>query len=74
MSIIKGHPYLAAWAGTAVAMVAMLLVAAQGVELLPRQLGALVVSTILLAGLCVWIISWESSGEAVESESEKERE
>jgi len=40
-------------------MVAILLVAAKDVELLARQRAALVVSTIVLAGLCVWIINWE---------------
>jgi hypothetical protein len=40
-------------------MVLMLLWAARDVGLLPRQLAALVVSTILLAGLCAWIIGWE---------------
>ena len=56
----------------AVAMVAMLLAAVRGVELLPRQLAALVVSTVILAGLCVWIISWEGDKEALESTSDKE--
>ena len=40
-------------------MVAMLLYAARGVALLPTQLFALVVATILLAGACVWILTWE---------------
>ena len=53
-------------------MVAMLLLAVQGVELLSRQLAALVVSTVILAGLCVWIISWESAKETRGSESDKE--
>jgi len=40
-------------------MVIMLLWAAKDVGLLPRQMVALVIATILLAGLCVWIIGWE---------------
>jgi hypothetical protein len=40
-------------------MVPMLLWAAKDVGLLPGQLAALVVSTIVLAGLCAWIIGWE---------------
>jgi len=36
--------------------------ASRDVGLLPRQLAALVVVTILLAGACVWIISWEDDG------------
>lgn len=54
------HPRLAAWLGLAIGMVIILLWSAKDVGLLPTQLGALVVATILLAGLCVWIIGWES--------------
>jgi len=40
-------------------MVAILLYTAKDVGLLPTQMGVLVLTTIILAGLCVWIISWE---------------
>jgi len=40
-------------------MVPTLLWAAKDVGLLPGQLAALVASTILLAGLCAWMIGWE---------------
>lgn len=53
------HPQLLSWIVLASAMVAMLLYAARDVGLLPTQLLTLVVATILLAGACVWIISWE---------------
>jgi len=53
------HPRLIAWFILAVFMVPMLLWAAKDVGLLVGQLAALVVSTILLAGLCAWIIGWE---------------
>jgi hypothetical protein len=53
------HPRLASWIVLAVGMVAMLLWAARDVGLLAGQMVALVVATILLAGLCVWIIGWE---------------
>lgn len=53
------HPQLLSWIVLAIAMVAMLLYAARDVGLLPTQLLTLVVATILLAGACVWIISWE---------------
>jgi hypothetical protein len=53
------HPRLVAWLILAVFMVPMLLWAAKDVGLLPGQLAALVISTILLAGLCAWIIGWE---------------
>ncbi len=53
------HPNLAAWIGLALGMVIMLLIAVRHVGLLPGQILALVVVTVLLAGLCVWIISLE---------------
>jgi VanZ family protein len=53
------HPRLTAWFVLAVGMVIMLLWAAKDVGLLPGQMAALVIATILLAGLCVWIIGWE---------------
>lgn len=55
------HPRLTAWAALAVGMVIILLWSAKDVGLLPSQLAALVVATVLLAGLCVWIIGWEES-------------
>lgn len=53
------RPNLTAWAALSVAMVAILLWSARDVELLLRQRLALVAATILLAGACVWIITWE---------------
>ena len=57
------HPYLTAWVVLAIGMVASLFWAARDAGLLPSQMAALVVATILLAGACVWIISWEENGE-----------
>jgi hypothetical protein len=53
------HPRLVSWLVLALGMVVMLLWAAKDVGLLPGQMIALVIATILLAGLCVWIIGWE---------------
>lgn len=57
------HPRLAAWFALAVGMVIILLWSAKDVGLLPTQLAALVVATIILAGLCIWIIGWEDEEE-----------
>jgi hypothetical protein len=40
-------------------MVTVLLFSARGVDLAAGQLAALAVATVILAGLCVWIIGWE---------------
>ena len=58
-NLLQQHPMVVAWLILAVGMVAMLLYAAKGVALLPSQLAALVVATVLLAGACVWILTWE---------------
>lgn len=53
------HPYLVSWAILAVGMVAILLVASRDVALDLSQRFWLIVATVGLAGLCVWILSWE---------------
>lgn len=61
---MERHPRLTAWFFLALGMVIILLWSAKDVGLLPTQLAALVIATILLAGLCVWIIGWEDEDEA----------
>jgi hypothetical protein len=58
-TFVQRHPQITAWIVLAVLMVAMLVFSAKDVGLLPTQMAALIVATIGLAGLCVWIISWE---------------
>lgn len=63
------HPRLAAWAVLAVGMVLILIWSARDVGLLPGQWAALIVTTIGLAGLCIWIIGWEEDGGEDEPET-----
>ncbi len=65
------HPRIVAWAALAVGMVVILLWSAKDVGLLPSQMLALVVATILLAGLCVWIIGWEDNEEPEDKPTQK---
>jgi hypothetical protein len=58
------HPRLAAWIALAIGMVIILIIAARDVGLLWNQWLFLILATIGLAGLCVWIISWESEDDA----------
>ncbi len=53
------YPVLANWAVLAVGMVIILVISAWNVGFLPLQWLALVAATVLLAGLCAWIINWE---------------
>ena len=55
----NNYPVLSNWAVLAIGMVAILIVSAWNVGFLPTQWLALIVATILLAGLCAWIINWE---------------
>jgi hypothetical protein len=57
--LLRAHPNLVTWAVLAIGMVLMVLYAAKDVGFLPLQTLALVIATIVLAGLCVWIINWE---------------
>jgi len=61
---LKAHPRLVSWVALAIGMVIILLFAVQGVALEPLQLLVLVVTTVILAGLCVWIIGWEDTDES----------
>ncbi len=56
---VKQRPRLSAWVVLAAGMVALLAYEARNVGLLPSQWIALIVATILVAGACIWIISWE---------------
>jgi hypothetical protein len=69
----NAHPKLAAWVLLAIGMVVVLIVAARDVGLLWNQWLFLILATIGLAGLCVWIIGWESDDEAEEAAAEGDK-
>jgi K+ transporter len=56
------HPNLLSWAALAVGMVLIVVFSARNVGFQAGQWAAIIVATIALAGLCVWIVSWEESG------------
>ena len=53
------HPNLISWLVLAIGMVVIVLIAARNVGFNASQWAALILATIGLAGLCVWIVSWE---------------
>ena len=61
------HPRVAAWIVLSVGMIVLLAIEARDVGLLPGQWIALMVACVLVAGACVWIISWEDVDEAEET-------
>jgi len=60
---VERHPRLVMWAVLAVGMVAILIFSARDVGFLAVQWAALIASVVVLAGLCVWIIGWDTGEE-----------
>ena len=63
------HPRLAAWIVLSVGMVAMLGWFGRDVGLTAFNWISLIVATVGVAGLCIWIVSWEEET-AAENEDE----
>ena len=57
------HPQITSWIVLAIGMVIILVWSARDVGFTGSQWIALVITTILLAGACVWIIGWEDDEE-----------
>lgn len=68
-NLVRAHPNLTAWLVLAIGMVAILVWEARDVGLEGMQWFWLVVVTILVAGACIWIISWGDDEEDGEQES-----
>jgi len=58
------HPRLAAWFVLSAGMIALLAIEASDIGLLLHQWIALIVACILVAGACIWIVSWEDDDDA----------
>lgn len=69
---IERHPNLAAWVALSVGFVVILVWSARDVGLEPGQWIALILATIGVAGLSVWIISWEEEAPPEEQEAPEE--
>jgi hypothetical protein len=71
---VELHPRLSAWLVLALGMNILLVIEARDVGLLPGQWVALIVTTTLVAGACIWIISWEDEEEVEADAPEEEAE
>ena len=67
-TFVNEHPQWTSWIVLSIGMVAILVWSARDVGLLPGQWAALIVATILVAGLAVWIIGWEDEELAEEGD------
>jgi hypothetical protein len=68
--LVEAHPRLSAWAVLAIGMVILLVIEGRDVGLLPGQWATLIVATVLVAGLSIWIISWEEDEDLTEEGDE----
>ena len=73
-SFVNEHPQWTSWIVLSIGMVAILVWSARDVGLLPGQWAALIIATILVAGLAVWIIGWEDEELAEESDEDPQSE
>ena len=64
---VLNHTNLAAWIVLAVGMNAILIFEARDVGLLPMQWFWLILITTLVAGACIWIVSWGDDEDAPEA-------
>lgn len=67
---IGQHPNLTAWFVLALGMVAILVFEARDVGLVGMQWFWLIVVTVLVAGACIWIISWGDDDEDLDGETQ----
>jgi hypothetical protein len=66
----SNHPQISSWIILAIGMVIILVWSARDVGFTPGQWVALIITTILLAGVSVWIIGWEDGDEDEEDEAD----
>jgi hypothetical protein len=70
---VGNHPQITSWIVLAIGMVIILVWSARDVGFTSSQWIALIITTILLAGACVWIIGWEDE-EEIEVNTEEDKE
>lgn len=65
------HPQITAWIALAIGMVIILVLSARNAGFTAGQWTALIITTIVLAGACVWIIGWGEDEETEISEPQE---
>jgi hypothetical protein len=71
LAFAEARPRLAAWIVLSLGIVILLLIEARDVGLLIGQWIALIVASIVVAGLCIWIVSWEDKDDTAEESTER---
>jgi K+ transporter len=64
--VIEAWPRVTAWIILSLGCTGLLIYEARDVGLTAGNWIALIVATVAVAGLCIWIVSWEDEEEAAE--------
>lgn len=67
LTIIDTYPRISAWVVLSVGIIVLLIYEARDVGLTTTNWIALIVASVLVAGLCIWIVSWEDEEELAEA-------
>jgi hypothetical protein len=70
LTLLDTYPRLSAWVVLSVGIVGLLVYEARDVGLSTGNWIALILASIAVAGLCIWIVSWEDETETVLVKSE----
>lgn len=68
LAVIEKYPRISAWVVLSVGIVALLIYEARDVDLTTTNWIALIVASVLVSGLCIWIVSWEDEEEIAEAQ------
>ena len=69
LSVIDRYPRISAWVVLSLGIVGLLIYEARDVGLTTQNWIVLILASILISGLCIWIVSWEDDEEALEEQS-----
>jgi|GEM_PF-474258 len=64
INLLDVYPRISAWVVLSIGIVGLLVYEARDVGLSTGNWIALVVASIIVSGLCVWIVSWEDEDDA----------
>jgi len=67
LHLLDTYPRVSAWVVLSVGIVALLIYEARDVGLSAGNWAALIIASVIVAGLCIWIVSWEDDDENAEA-------
>ena len=59
LNVVDTYPRISAWIVLSAGIVGLLVYEARDVGLSAGNWAALIIASIIVAGLCIWIVSWE---------------